>query len=107
MLSRLRCRYTVKPGEHLHQRSNPPLVIASTLLVPGYIDAEEVGRIAEFIANLNPDIPYALLGFHPNFFMDDLPYTSSRHASEALEAARAAGLCNIRLGNVQLFSNAF
>ena len=93
--------------EHLHKRSNPPLIVASTLLVPGYIDAEEVGRIAEFIANLNPDIPYALLGFHPDFFMDDLPYTSSSHASEALEAARAAGLRNIRLGNVQLFSTAY
>ena len=92
--------------EYSQKRPNPPLIVASTLLVPGYIDAEEVGRIAEFIANLNPDIPYALLGFHPNFFMDDLPYTSSHHASEALEAARAAGLHNIRLGNVHLFSNA-
>jgi len=84
-------------------------VITSTLLVPGYIDTEEMVRIAEFKANLNPDIPYALLGFNPNFFMDDLPYTSSRHASEALEAARIATavLRNIRLGNVQLFSNAY
>ncbi len=94
-------------AEYSHQRSSPPLVVASTLLVPGYVDAEEVGRIAHFIADLNPDIPYALLGFHPHFFMDDLPCTSSRHAGEALEAARAAGLRNVRLGNVHLLSNAY
>jgi len=94
-------------AEYFHQRSSPPLVVASTLLVPGYVDAEEVGRIAQFIADLNPDIPYALLGFHPHFFMDDLPCTSFRHAGEALEAARAAGLRNVRLGNVHLLSNAY
>ena len=46
-----------------------------------------------------------LLLFYPHFYMDDLPCTSSRHAIEAAEAARAAGLSNVRLGNVQLLSN--
>jgi pyruvate formate lyase activating enzyme len=91
-------------AERIDERPNPPLVVTSTLLVPGYIDAEEVGKIAQFIANINPDIPYSLLGFYPNFYMDDLPCTSSRHASEALEAAHMAGLRNVRLGNVQLLS---
>jgi pyruvate formate lyase activating enzyme len=92
---------------YFNQRLEPPLVVASTLLVPGYIDAQEVASIAHFIADLNPNIPYALLGFHPHFYMIDLPRTSSRHASEALEAARDAGLQNVRLGNVQLLSNAY
>jgi pyruvate formate lyase activating enzyme len=91
----------------IHERSSPPLVVASTLLVPGYIDAAEVSDIASFIAGIHPDIPYALLGFFPHFYMDDLPPTSSSHASEALQAARDAGLNNVRLGNVQLFSNAY
>ncbi len=81
-----------------------PLVIASTLLVPGYVDAEEVGRIAAFIAGVDPDIPYALLGFHPHFFVPDLPRTSVRHAEEAEAAARAAGLTRVRLGNRHLLS---
>jgi pyruvate formate lyase activating enzyme len=89
------------------ERLSPPLVVASTLLVPGYIDASEVSDIARFIASLHPDIPYALLGFFPHFYMDDLPPTSSSHASEALQAARDAGLTNVRLGNVQLLSNAY
>jgi pyruvate formate lyase activating enzyme len=80
------------------------LVIASTLLVPGYVDGGEVGRIARFIAEINPNIPYALLGFAPHFFMPDLPRTSVGHAEEAEEAARAAGLTNVRLGNRHLLS---
>jgi pyruvate formate lyase activating enzyme len=89
------------------ERPDPPLVIASTLLVPGYVDAEEVGRIARFIANINPDIPYALLGFYPHCLTPDLPTTSLRHAEEALEAAHRAGLKRVRIGNRHLLSQAY
>ncbi|MCL7453156.1 MAG: radical SAM protein [Anaerolineae bacterium] len=86
------------------ERPDPPLLVAATLLVPGYVGAEEVGRIARFIAELDPDIPYALLGFHPHFFVPDLPRTSVRHAEEAEAAARAAGLTRVRVGNRHLLS---
>jgi pyruvate formate lyase activating enzyme len=87
------------------ERPDPPLVIASTLLVPGYVDAQEVSSIADFIAGFSPDIPYVLLGFAPHFFMSDLPPTSKRHASEAEAAARAAGLTQVRIGNRHLLSS--
>jgi len=93
-----------RAARRFDERPELPLVIASTLLVPGYVDAGEVGRIARFIAEINPNIPYALLGFAPHFFMPDLPRTSVRHAEEAEEAARAAGLTNVRLGNRHLLS---
>ena len=86
------------------ERSTPPPVVASTLLVPGYVDADEIGCIARFIAELNPAIPYALLGFAPHFLFPDLPRTSVRHAEEAQAAARAAGLSNVRVGNRHLLS---
>jgi pyruvate formate lyase activating enzyme len=79
-----------------------PLVVASTLLVPGYVDPNQVGRIAKFIASIDRDIPYALLAFAPHFYMSDLPHTSSAHAREAEAAARAAGLRNVRIGNRHL-----
>ena len=84
------------------ERPSPPLLVASTLLIPGYVDKEEVGKIASFIASLNPDIPYSLLAFYPQFRMDDLPTTSLRHAEEAMEAARKARLRKVHLGNAQL-----
>ncbi len=91
-----------RAARHISKRPEPPLLVASTLLVPGYVDAEEVGRIAEFIAAVDPTIPYALLGFYPQFFAPDLPRTSVRHAQEAVRAARAAGLKRVRIGNRHL-----
>jgi pyruvate formate lyase activating enzyme len=83
-------------------KGEPPLLVVSTLLVPGYIDAAEVKKIAEFLAELDPEIPYALLAFHPQFHMRDLPPTSRAHAYSCLEAAKEAGLKNVRLGNLHL-----
>ena len=84
------------------ERPDPPPVVASTLLVPGYVDAEEVGRIARFIAGFDPRIPYSLLAFAPQFYFHDLGYTTRRHAEEAEAAARAAGLTRVRVGNRHL-----
>jgi pyruvate formate lyase activating enzyme len=89
------------------ERPQPPLLVASTLLVPGYVDETEVEAIARFIAALDPDIPYALLAFHPHFYLSDLPRTSRRHAQSCFEAARNAGLTNVRLANVHLLSEAY
>jgi len=93
-----------RTARRFNVRPDPPLVIASTLLVPGYVDAPEVAQIARFIANLNRDIPYALLAFAPHFYMQDLPRTSVRHAEAAAGAAQAAGLTNVRIGNRHLLS---
>ena len=84
------------------ERPQPPPLIASTLLVPGYIDAQEVGAMASFIAKLDPNIPYALLGFHGDFLMTDLPPTSWKQAESCLAAAQVAGLKRIRIGNVHI-----
>ena len=84
------------------QRPEPPLLVASTLLVPGYVDACEVEGIARFIASLDPSIPYSLLGFHPDFLMPDLPRTSRRHAEECRRVALAAGLERVHIGNLHV-----
>ncbi len=91
-----------RAASRVSQRPDAPLVVASTLLVPGYVDAAEVARIAHFIAGRNPGIPYSLLGFAPHFYLADLPRTSARHAEEAQAAARSAGLRNVHLGNRHL-----
>jgi pyruvate formate lyase activating enzyme len=96
-----------RAAARFNERPTPPAVVASTLLVPGYVDVDEVGRIARFIAELNPAIPYALLGFAPHFLFPDLPRTSVRHAEEAQAAARAAGLSYVRIGNRHLLSRSY
>lgn len=88
-------------------RPVPPALVASTLLVPGYVDAEEVGALARFIADVTPDIPYSLLAFSPQFYLHDLPVTSQAHAEEALAAAKAAGLSRVRIGNIHLLGEPY
>jgi len=89
-------------SQRIRERPDPPFLVASTLLVPGYIDAGQVSPIARFIAQLDPTIPYALLAFHPTFEMSDLPTTSRAQAMQCLEAATGAGLTRVRLGNAHL-----
>lgn len=89
------------------KRPDPPLLVASTLLIPGYVDEEEVTALARFIARLSPDIPYALLAFAPQFTMNDLPTTSRAHALRAAEAATAAGLTRVHVGNVHLLGSSY
>jgi pyruvate formate lyase activating enzyme len=91
-------------ARRIPERPEPPPLIASTLLVPGYIDVQEVKAIASFIAKLDPDIPYALLGFHGDFLMTDLPRTSWNQANRCLEAAKDAGLKRVRIGNVHILT---
>ncbi len=92
-------------ARRIEERVTPPLLVASTLLIPGYVDEVEVGNIAAFIASLNPEIPYTLLAFSPQFCMSDLPTTSKKDAESCLKSARAAGLKRVRIGNLHLLSS--
>jgi len=89
-------------AEWSSERLSPPVLIASTPLIPGYINEDEVYGLARFIAGINPDIPYALLAFAPQFLMDDSLTTSAAQANACLEAAKNAGLTRVRLGNEHL-----
>ena len=89
------------------KRSEPPFLIASTLLVPGYIDEIEVEKIARFIADLNPHIPYSLLGFYPHFYVKDLPTTSRTHALRCEAIAKNAGLRHVHIGNIHLLGDEY
>ena len=97
---------TMRNFEHLgrwgSKRPDPPFLVASTLLVPGYIDEDEIRGISELIASVNPEIPYALLAFHPQFYFSDLPTTSRSHALTCKEIAEKTGLKRVRIGNAHL-----
>jgi pyruvate formate lyase activating enzyme len=93
-----------RAASYISRRPNPPVLIANTLMVTGYVDAAEVAAIARFIAALDPDIPYSLLAFHPQFYMSDLPLTSRELAEQCRQAAMDAGLKKVRIGNMHLLT---
>ena len=81
------------------QRPDLPVLTATTLLVPGYVDRKEVAQIAQYIADINPEIPYSLLVFHPDFMMTDLPTTPLKQVVDCYKAAREH-LTRVHVGNL-------
>lgn len=94
----------VRAARRSRERRSAPLVVASTPLVPGYVDADEVAAIARFVARVDRDIPYSILGFSPQCQMADLPPSTLREAEAAAAAARAEGLTRVRVANRELLS---
>ncbi|NWG09702.1 MAG: radical SAM protein [Nitrososphaerales archaeon] len=59
---------------------------AESVLIPGLIEKDEIGRIARFITNVNLSIPYRIDGFIP---IHDTPWRSPS-PKEVIEAAQIA-----------------
>jgi len=82
-------------------KSDFPILTATTLLVPYYIDEIEVEKISKFISDINPEIPYSLLVFYPEFYMNDLPITHKEIVFKCYERAKKY-LKNVHIGNIHL-----
>jgi len=93
--------FTMIAEEFYEQRSSVPLLTAVTLLTPGYIAEAEVEKIAQFIAELNPDIPYSLLVFHPSYYMTNLPITPPDQVKRCYHIAKKY-LNHVNIGNKHL-----
>ncbi|KPL14160.1 hypothetical protein AMJ74_03910 [candidate division WOR_3 bacterium SM1_77] len=87
---------------YMEKRTNPPILIVSTLLIPGYIDEIELNALAGFISSINREMPWSFLGFYPHFRFEDMPCTSREQAEMALSIAEAHGIRNTHLGNIHL-----
>ena len=87
--------------EFFNKRPDVPNITATTLLVPGYVDQMEVKSIAQFIGELDPDIPYSLLVFHPDFEMNDLPITPRNQVRSCYSTAKKY-LNHVNIGNKSL-----
>jgi pyruvate formate lyase activating enzyme len=88
-------------AENFKIREGIPTLVASTLLVPHYIDAIEVEKIVKFIASFDRRIPYVLLAFHPQFKFSDLHITPRKLALDCYNIAKKY-LDNVRIGNIHL-----
>ena len=95
--------FNVVGEKFFERRRELPILTASTLLVPGYVDVEEVENIACLMADTSSEIPYTLLAFYPQYVMNDLPTTSRKLADHCYDAAKKH-LENVRIGNVNLLS---
>lgn len=75
----------------------------SSLYIPGWVETDQIRRIAELLAQVGSEIPYAIVAFFPEHKMMKVPSPNFQQMVEAFEAAKDAGLKNVRLGNLGTF----
>ncbi|MFQ6069614.1 MAG: AmmeMemoRadiSam system radical SAM enzyme [Candidatus Aminicenantales bacterium] len=73
----------------------------TTLVIPGENDSEEeLKSIASFIADLDPDIPWHISRFHPDYKYDRSQATPIATLRQAVSIGREEGLHYVYIGNV-------
>lgn len=76
-------------------------VEVTTLVVPGLNDGEgDLRRVAAFLASVDPDIPWHVSRFHPDYEMDDRPATDPEVLRRACRFGAEEGLRYVYTGNV-------
>lgn len=73
----------------------------TTLVIPRLNDGDdELAAIANFLAEISPDIPWHVSGFTPQYRMQDRSPTPAATLRRAWEIGRAAGLRYVYTGNI-------
>ena len=72
-----------------------------TLVIPGFNDSDdELTRLAEFLAEVSPDIPWHVTAFHKDYKMTDPENTTAETLMRAAEIGKKAGLRYVYAGNL-------
>jgi pyruvate formate lyase activating enzyme len=73
----------------------------TTLLIPGLNDSdEELRAMATWLAEVDPEMPWHVTAFHPDYQMLDRSRTAQRDLARAYEIGSKAGLQHVFVGNV-------
>ncbi len=76
-------------------------VEVTTLVIPGQNDdREQLRAIAQFISGVDPDIPWHISRFHPEYQFDNVGPTPLSVLKTAYSAGKEVGLRYIYMGNV-------
>jgi pyruvate formate lyase activating enzyme len=73
----------------------------TTLLIPGLNDSDaELQAMAEWLASVDPDMPWHISAFHPDYEMLDRPRTPAGSLARAYDIGKEAGIRYVYVGNV-------
>jgi pyruvate formate lyase activating enzyme len=82
-------------------------VEVTTLLIPGWNDdAKELNAAAKFLHSVDPQMPWHITAYHPDYKFQDAPPTKPEALVKAREIGLKAGLKHVYCGNIRGF-NAF
>ncbi|MFX1521316.1 MAG: radical SAM protein [Promethearchaeota archaeon] len=75
-----------------------------TLFIPKWVVTDQITKIAELIADIDPSIPFSVLAFFPEYKLQNIPSPTLTQMLKTYFAVKDVGLKNIRLGNIGVFA---
>ena len=75
-----------------------------SLYIPELVETDQLEAIAGHLARVNREIPFTILAFFPEYKMKNYRSPTLEEMVRAFEAAKTAGLKNVRLGNTGIFA---
>jgi pyruvate-formate lyase-activating enzyme len=76
-----------------------------SLYIPNLVETPQLKKIAQLLFDIDPEIPFTILGFFPEYQMKKYKSPKVSEMIEAYSAVRATGLRNVRLGNTGIFAS--
>ena len=75
-----------------------------SLFIPGWVEEDQLVSIALLLAGIDPQIPFTLLAFFPEYQLMDTRPPTVREMIGTYQSIMDAGIINMRIGNVGVFA---
>jgi pyruvate formate lyase activating enzyme len=76
-----------------------------SLYIPNLVETRQLKKIAQHLFDVDPEIPFTILAFFPEYQMKRYKSPKISEMIEAYTAVRSTGLRNVRLGNTGIFAS--
>ena len=74
-----------------------------TLYIPGWVETDQIVKIAEIVYEANPKIPFTILAFFPIYKLSENRPPTLAEMLNAYSEVKSVGLKNVKLGNCSVF----
>ncbi len=74
-----------------------------TLYIPGWVEMDQIEKIARLIADIDPNIPFTILAFFPAHRLNEARSPTLPEMVAAYRSVKEAGLRKVKLGNYGVF----
>ncbi|MHC1586411.1 MAG: radical SAM protein [Candidatus Hecatellaceae archaeon] len=75
-----------------------------SLYIPGWVEKDQLVKIAEILVEVDPEIPFTLLAFFPAYKLVEVRPPTLMEMVSAFLAVKDVGLKNVKLGNIGVFA---
>jgi pyruvate-formate lyase-activating enzyme len=76
-----------------------------SLYIPNLVETPQLKKIAQLLFDVDPEIPFTLLAFFPEYQMKRYRSPKASEMISAYHEIKATGLVNVRLGNTGVFAS--